>query len=378
MQSSAVDPDRGGLASWASVAVLWALLLGLPGCGGVRTGPTDAAPSAVLQGIGTLPGDDTSEALAVSGDGRVVVGASIGLNAIRQAFRWTSAGGLQSLGLLTGGSTSTARAASYDGAVIVGQADAAGFGAVSFRWAADEGLQQLPALSGASLCIASGVSGDSRLIVGTCLLAGNAGFRWTQASGITSLGQFGGGSSRSSTATAVSADGSTIVGAGDPVLTGAMAWASSGQARLLGHLAQGPTAVATAVSRDGSIIAGYSTDALGRVRAFVWTEATGMDLLGFGQEALDNVIPAGMSGDGAVVVGWASSSAGDTAVIWNAASGWSRLEDWLQTRYRTDLAGWTLLRATGISDQGRTLVGQGRNPQGRLEGWVLNLPDEGH
>src|SRR5690606_14675339 len=64
-----------------------------------------------------------SEATAVSGDGRVVVGY-IGATG-GEAFRWTEAGGMQSLGWLDGRESDgndRATAASYDGSVIVGQA----------------------------------------------------------------------------------------------------------------------------------------------------------------------------------------------------------------------------------------------------------------
>jgi probable HAF family extracellular repeat protein len=357
--------------------LVWALAVGLWSCCGVRSGPAGGERVAAFQGIGSLPGDDASEALAVSADGSVVVGASLGSDSKRHAIRWTSMGGLQALGVVAGGATSTARAASHDGSVIVGQAGAPWSSSVAFHWTPAAGIQQLPALNGASLCVASGVSGDGLVIVGTCLLAGNAGFRWTQASGIVSLGQFGGGTSRSSNAMAVSADASTIVGSGHPVLTGAVAWTTTGQVSVLGHLPRDVAAVATAVSRDGTAIAGYSTDGQGRSQVFRWTSTTGMAPLGVGQEGLSDVIAGGMSGDGEVVVGWAASSAGETAMIWTQATGWSRLEDILQTRYRIELNGWTLQRATGISDDGLTLVGQGRNPQGRQEGWVLTLPGEG-
>jgi hypothetical protein len=39
------------------------------------------------------------------------------------------------------------------------------------------------------------------------------------------------------------------------------------------------------------------------------------------------------------------------------------------------MKGWMLTRATGISDDGLTIVGQGLNPQGQLEGWVLQLAE---
>jgi probable HAF family extracellular repeat protein len=369
--------QAGRLGRRAGVALVLALAVSLWSCGGDRSGLAGGERVAAFQGIGSLPGDDASEALAVSADGSVVVGASLGSDSKRHAIRWTSMGGLQALGVVAGGATSTARAASHDGSVIVGQADAPGSSAVAFRWTPVAGMETLPALTGSTLCTAAGVSGDGSLIVGTCLLAGNAGFRWTQAAGVASLGQFGGGTSRSSNAMAVSADGSTIVGSGHPVLTGAVAWTAAGQVSVLGHLPQHSAAVATAVSRDGSAVVGYSTDGLGRSQAFRWTETAGMGALGSGQEGLGDLVAAGMSGDAGVMVGWATSAPGEAAVIWSAASGWSRLEDFLRTRYLIELNGWTLRRATGISDNGLTLVGQGRNPQGRLEGWVLNLPAHG-
>lgn len=379
MRRRSASVETAGLGAFKPLALGLGLACSacLWGCGDVQIGWAVDKPQVRFPGVGALAGDTASEALAVSGDGRVVVGASGGADTSRQAFLWTQAEGLRALGILAGGATSSARAASYDGSVIVGQAGAPWSSSVAFQWTPAAGMQQLPALNGASLCVASGVSGDGLVIVGTCLLAGNAGFRWTQASGIVSLGQFGGGTSRSSNAMAVSADASTIVGSGHPVLTGAVAWTTTGQVSVLGHLPQDVAAVATAVSRDGTAIAGYSTDGQGRSQVFRWTSTTGMAPLGVGQEGLSDVIAGGMSGDGEVVVGWAASSAGETAMIWTQATGWSRLEDILQTRYRIELNGWTLQRATGISDDGLTLVGQGRNPQGRQEGWVLTLPGEG-
>jgi len=374
MRRRSARVETAGLRGLKALALSLAWSACLWGCGDVQIGWTGDQPQVAFSGVGVLAGDSASEALAVSGDGRVVVGASGGADTRRQAFRWTHTEGLKALGVLAGGATSIARGASYDGAVIVGQADAPGSSSVAFRWTPFTGLEQLPALTGASLCVAGGVSGDGEVVVGTCLLAGNAAFRWSRASGITSLGQFGGGTSRSSNAMAISADGSTVVGSGHPVLTGAVAWKAGAQSTVLGHLGQDVATVATAVSRDGSVIVGYSSDGQGRGRAFRWTQATGMTALGSGQEGWAGVVAAGVSGDGRVVVGWGTAAAGEAAVVWDEALGLLRLEDLLRTRYRLELNGWVLTRATGISDDGRTLVGQGQNPQGRLEGWVLTLP----
>ncbi len=39
-----------------------------------------------------------------------------------------------------------------------------------------------------------------------------------------------------------------------------------------------------------------------------------------------------------------------------------------------DVVGWKLQRATGISGDGLTIVGSGRNPSNRPEGWRVTLP----
>jgi hypothetical protein len=53
------------------------------------------------------------------------------------------------------------------------------------------------------------------------------------------------------------------------------------------------------------------------------------------------------------------------------------LENVLTSHYGLDLTGWELRYATGISDDGLTIVGGGRNPSGQLEGWraVLDISE---
>jgi len=356
-----------------ALSLLWVICLSA--CGGHQAGPLADGTAAVLWGVGFLAGDASSELAAVSGDGQVAVGSSQAADGRRRAFRWSRVEGLTALGQVDGGQTSSALAASFDGSVIAGQASAPGSSSVAFRWTPSTGMQALPGLQGATLCVAMGVSGDGSVVVGTCLLAGNAGFRWTQTSGMTSLGQFGGGTSRASNAMAISRDGATIVGAGHPVLTGAVWWDAAGQVTVLGHLQNDVAAVATAVARDGATIVGYSSDGLARERAFRWTLATGMTLLGSGQEGLGDVVATGVSGNGQVMVGWATSPVGEVALIWTEGSGLSRLEELIRARFQLDMKGWMLTRATGISDDGLTIVGQGLNPQGQLEGWVLKLAE---
>lgn len=73
------------------------------------------------------------------------------------------------------------------------------------------------------------------------------------------------------------------------------------------------------------------------------------------------------------MVGWGTSPNRDVAVIWDQTNGLRHLEDVLRVEYKTAISDWKLLRATGISDDGHTIVGFGTNSTGQIEGWVVKL-----
>ncbi len=82
-----------------------------------------------------------------------------------------------------------------------------------------------------------------------------------------------------------------------------------------------------------------------------------------------------VSGDGSIVVGDSNAGSPDddspTAFIWDSGNGIRNLKDVLETDYGLDLTDWQLQRATGISDDGNTIVGTGINPDGVEEGWLF-------
>ena len=82
--------------------------------------PATSGPQCFFQGLGFLPGGNTSLARGVNADGTVVVGQAIVGQG--QAFRWTAASGMVGLGFLPGGNTSLARGVNADGTVVVGRA----------------------------------------------------------------------------------------------------------------------------------------------------------------------------------------------------------------------------------------------------------------
>lgn len=359
------------LLAAALCSLAWLTLCG--GCGGNAGGSDSTPPTAAFTNIGPLPGDVSSQATAVSANGVVVVGISKSASGKSRAFRWTALEGLTDLGLLPGGTSASARAVSADGSVIVGDGDAQDASSAVFRWRASTGLVQLPALANARLCVAGDVSGDGNTVVGTCLTAGNSAFRWTEGGAMVALGQFGGGSNRTSNATAISTDASTIVGFGHPVLTGAVLWNALGEASVLGMPAGDSSAAASAVSRDGSVVVGDSLQASSQRRAFRWTRQTGITPIASTSDSLLDVFASAVSGDGLVIAGWGNTPNGETALLWDEPHGMRRLDAVLKTDYQTTISGWTLSRATALSDDGRTIVGFGVNPSGVVEGWVLKL-----
>lgn len=270
-------------------------------------------------GLGDLPGGAvSSDAYGVSADGSVVVGRSSSTSDVNgngfQASRWTSATGLVGLGYLPGGPTtggfafSEARGVSADGSVVVGWGSAslnlASPDRQAFRWTSAGGMVGLGDLPGGILnSIGNGVSADGSVVVGRgTSAAGTEAFRWTAGTGMIGLGDLPGGSFNS-VANAVSADGNLVVGDG---VTGsgsfeAFLWTNGvGMQRLFDVLvAGGATGLtgwtlssANAISADGRWVAGVGINPLGQLQAYraelavipvpaaAWLFASALGLLG--------------------------------------------------------------------------------------------------
>jgi probable HAF family extracellular repeat protein len=122
-----------------------------------------------LQGFGML----YSAGLGVSGDGSVIVGWALS-GGVRHPFRWTSGSGLVDLGLPAGASAAGASAVSPDGSIIVGQTSTGTAGC--FVWDSGHGLRDLRGLllsqgvtnglDTVTLTSATAISADGVTIVG--------------------------------------------------------------------------------------------------------------------------------------------------------------------------------------------------------------------
>jgi uncharacterized membrane protein len=80
---------------------------------------------------------------------------------------------------------------------------------------------------------------------------------------------------------------------------------------------------------------------------------------------------AGMSGDGKVIVFNTSS----TPFIWDEQHGARALPQLLAQEYglADQIAGWNLYYVYDVADDGTVISGEGRNPQGEREYWVVDL-----
>src|SRR5688572_7758708 len=93
-----------------------------------------ARGQAVFVPLGDLPGGGfNSNALAVSPDGRIVVGRGSPESG-SEAFWWTLGSGMIGLGHAAGGDTGEAMGASADGSVVAGQGNATAAYMDALRW----------------------------------------------------------------------------------------------------------------------------------------------------------------------------------------------------------------------------------------------------
>jgi len=309
----------------------------------------------------TFPaGPFQTNALGISADGTAVVGFFDNTDPYQHAFRWTSSRGMSYLSGLEKGD-SVAYGLSADGSVVVARHDGA-----AIRWTDINGTEVLGDGE------ARGVSPDGSIVVG--IGSDQQAFRWTQANGMIPLGDLEGGSLRSS-ARRISANGLVVVGFGNSNLgQEAMRWTEAAGMVGLGDLPGGAfQSEALGVSSDGSVVVGYSQSSLGR-EAFRWTADEGMvglgDLTGGGFAS----IAWAVSADGSVVVGSGTEAVSSAAFIWTQSRGMENLQDLLQRGGASGLSGWSLLRATDVSANGRTIAGLGINPEGSTEPWIATIP----
>lgn len=339
--------------------------------------------------LGDLPGGEfNSIANAISADGNVIVGTSINDivdgYAVNGAYRWTVETGMTGLGKLPGGGLgSGATAVSADGKVVAGYSgSSSGSFHEAFRWEESTGMVGLGLIGPQSS--ADDVSADGKTVVGSA--GTSTAFRAKYPAGVTSLGNTPGWD-EFNYATAVSADGSVIVGRGNSIRgPEAFRWTEASGFVGLGDLMDPHFySEAYGISDDGLVIVGEATRSIddsvtfALTQAFRWTARTG--LVGIGPPPTIDFLSKAFdaSADGSVIVGTAGVDF-DHAFVWTEVRGMVMLDE-LLANAGVDLTNWQLFQATSISADGNIIVGDGINPNGQREAFradltgLLNVPE---
>lgn len=346
-----------------------------------------ASPS--FSGLGDLLGDTyQSSARSISADGSTVVGESRSA-AGTEAFRWRRDDGMVGLGVPGGGDGSSyAYALSADGSRIVGSRHDDVSDSRAVAWEDDGSITDLGDISSSPECcggVARAISADGSIVGGTAFRPAGLplGFRHTESAGLHSLNSIEGPEIFSSQVSAMSADGATFLVApiyglnsGTPITP--FTWTASGGFESLGQaFLDSASTYGTDLSADGSTVVGFSNRFGAAQRAYRWTREMGFMDLGESAGEACSYVARGTSADGSVIVGGGrecGNSSEAAAFIWDHAKGMQSLQDVLD-ELDVDTDGWTLIEATGLSDDGGVIAGWGINPDGHTEAWVAVVPE---
>ena len=182
---------------------------------------TVSGTSTAFSMIAQLANELQGQANGVSDDGKVIVGLSYDSSFNQRAYRWQS-GSVTDLGNL-GAQSAQAFATNSDGSVVVGQSNTSGCGSAcpdAFRWTASGSMKDMGNLQKGGMYLGD-VSADGSVVVGSGANGGGGlthAWRWTSRNGLEDLNKVLsnlGVSTNGYTlifATAISADGTTIVG----------------------------------------------------------------------------------------------------------------------------------------------------------------------
>ena len=107
--------------------------------------------------------------------------------------------------------------------------------------------------------------------------------------------------------------------------------------------------------------------------AFRWTQATGMVPLGVHPRDEVTAKSQRCQNDGSIVVGRNSTGLKIEAYVWDVTLWDARPQGCCFRVQISDLTGWSLSEATGVSSDGTIIVGWGRNPNGDSEAWLADM-----
>lgn len=292
-----------------------------------------SATDPALYLMGRATGAASSRVYGLSADGTIAAGLSdppFG-NPNQPGFRWTRDGGR--VDIAPPPSRTPAFGLSSDGTTMVGSVGTS-VSATAYRRVGNGPIESLGLLPGYTRSTGRGVSGDGSVVVGKseriASIDGQA-FRWSSSTGLQPLG-FLRPQGSFSEATDVSDDGNIVVGIsqsnGSSGLLEPFRWTPDTGMNPLPSLAGTIESQARGISRDGRVIVGSATTSSATF-AVRWVDGVVENLGTAPGVNSPNLFRANQ--DGSVLIGGDGSSIGDnSALVWTASTGFMLLTDYLR------------------------------------------------
>jgi hypothetical protein len=130
------------------------------------------------------------------------------------------------------------------------------------------------------------------------------------------------------------------------------------------------------MNSDATVMWGTSYQYDGTGRGWLYREGEFIPMGSGGIGRNIQSVPFAGSEDGSVIVGTTRDYDQfiETPWIWTAKKGYQTWEDFLKGQTG---AGWQLVRGTVVSADGLRIAGDGLNPDGRFQAWILDLKASG-
>ena len=317
--------------------------------------------------LGFPPEQIVSHGTGISADGGSAAGFASGVG--QPGFLWTREAGRNDFGITTG--YVPAYGISGDGNFAVGGPDQGSPGpGRAYRWSQATGYEPMGPQGGVTSALDA--SFDGSVVVGVSRgvpLGVQRPFRWTPASGYQLLSQSVVGYAR-----AVSGDGNVIVGetlAPDR----AFVWTQAGGMQFLPSVTGTGTGLARGVNFDGTIIVGGSGP--GSATGTMWINGVPQALVSAGANV--SFTPEGVSDDGSVVCGIinAGGAGGLFAGVWTLATGVIPLSDYLAANGVSIPSDRQLATCAGVSGDGRSFVGDAWQSGNNAQAYIATVPAPG-
>lgn len=331
-------------------------------------GAAHARPSIEPLGPGPAPYNSLN-AGTVTGCGDPACGillASIGnsLGGSSHAFRWSSGIGYTDLSVAAGlnelGSvTLSADGTSYAGTIY----DVNG----AYHWVPPAAPVSIGLLSGMIRSRADAISADGSKVAGVMSPTpsgnGSKGFVWSVTSGTVDMNLPA--TTTWLSADWISADGTTVIG---EIQLGSQRSAYRWQAGNIVYLngVGGAYVIDVTASPDGETIVGRTSTN----RMTVWRNGVPSEY-GSPPSPYNGFTNFGVSSDGGTVVGqmYNTSTGGSRGFIWKKNTGFRDAAPYL-VELGVTMPGWNIFEVTGISHDGRTVVGRGNGGLFRVQNAV--------